>query len=665
MAPVRRTVLSLCVGVLVCMPAFASDWTMPTPQQLKMTSDSAAPGEAAVYLYREETVDDKEHFHKVFAEVKILTEKGKEEFSNIVIPYEQGEADQNVVGVSGRTIEPDGRVVAFTGKPYRKQLMSSGNERLMETAFSMPDVQVGSVLEYQYTLDYDEDYLIPPVWMLQHKVFTHQEHYHFQAADDMLNVMVKDAMGHENAVNHLIYFQDVPAGVRVESGVNGYDLVVNNIPALANEPYMPPVNSYSYRVIFYYSPYNSGTEFWKVEGRYWSKDADKFEDAGALRAAVGKITAPGDTEVQKLQKIYAAVMTVENTDYSRTPSAAENKADQVKIKNAAGVWEYKQGTSNQITRLFLGMARAAGLKAYDMIVTERDQSILNLGYLNWGQLSDEIAIVNVGGKEEYFDPGERYCEFGKLDWEHQLMMGIRQIDGGTKVAMVPAGAYPDNQVTRTADLTLSPDGEVQGRIEVIMNGQEALYWRQFVLSHDLVAAKKAFEKELQARVPAGVHVAMDHFLSLTDSSSYLMAIVNVSGTMGTATGKMLFVPAAFFEANVQPKFSAQQRTNPIDLHYPYENHDQVTVTLGPGLKVESLPKSETIPYPQTAEYQQQFGAKGNQYEEVRLLANAKSVFQATDYPKLRSFYQGVAAQDQQQVVLQKVPVPVPAAAKGE
>jgi len=42
-----------------------------------------------------------------------------------------------------------------------------------------------------------------------------------------------------------------------------------------------------------------------------------------------------------------------------------------------------------------------------MIVTERDERVLNANYLHWEQLTDEIAIVTVEGKEMYFDPGER------------------------------------------------------------------------------------------------------------------------------------------------------------------------------------------------------------------------------------------------------------------
>ena len=74
-----------------------------------------------------------------------------------------------------------------------------------------------------------------------------------------------------------------------------------------------------------------------------------------------------------------------------------------------------------------------------MIVTSRNRALLDQGYLDWDQLTDEIAIVNVGGKEVYLDRGERYCEYGKLDWIHTQMEGFRQTETGTELATAPGG----------------------------------------------------------------------------------------------------------------------------------------------------------------------------------------------------------------------------------
>jgi hypothetical protein len=650
----RRVFLLFCLISVAYVPLFGANWTQPTAEELKMTSDPAAPESPAIYLFREEVVDDKLHSHTMYARIKILTEKGKQDFSEIEIPYEKGASGISISEVAGRTIEPDGTIVPFTGKPFNKEIVKSGDVTVMAKVFSLPDIRVGSILEYRYLLTYEGNYFMPPTWILQKRIFVRHAHYHFVPTDTSRTITITDSQGHENVVSHLVYFPLLPPGVKVRTGLDGFDLVVDNIPAAPDEPYMLPLSSFTYRLIFYYTPYPNETEFWKAEAKYWSKAVNRFaEPSDRIHAAVAKTVAPGDSDEQKLQKIYAAVMTLENTDFTRQHSAAENKAEGQKIKNAADIWDQKQGNGNEINRLFIAMARAAGMKAYAMILTSRNESLLNRGYLYWGQLTDEIAIVNVGGKEEYFDPGERYCEYGRLDWIHTQMLGFRQTDEGTELVTAPPGKYQDNATIRNVAVALGADGKLEGQIEITMTGVEALRWRQKALLTDEQSTKTAIEKQVQGQVPDGVKVKMNHILELNDSNFALMALLDVSGNLGTATGKRIFFPAAFFETKSKPMFATEKRENPVDLRYPAAVKDAVTITLAPGLSVESLPKGITTVAPIGAEYKSVYGDTANSYTQARLLAVANALFETKEYPQLREFYQNAATQDQQQVVLQR------------
>lgn len=656
---IRWFFLILSFLVLAHIPLSAADWPQPTPEQLKMTSDPDAPGAEAVYLEYDETVNDEEHFHSVFAEIKILTEKGRQDYSEIPMPaYLAGM--ENEVGLEGRTIEADGTVVPFQGKPYDKEVLKFSEIRVKEKVFSLPDVRVGSILEYRWELTYGVYNILPPDWVLQHHIFVHRAHYHF-VRSGINYVAVRDAQGHVRQANGMLYYDVLPKNAKASMLRNGdgdmtsYDLVVENLPAIPEEDFTPPLNSFSYRVAFYYSIGGaSESEFWKIEGGSWSKDVDHFAaPSDAIKAAVAQIVSASDTDEQKLEKIYAAALTVENTDFTREHTEQENKAEGEKTKTAADIWANKRGDSNQITRLFIAMARAAGLKAYDMITTPRYHNILNVGYLSWDQLSDEVAIVNLDGKDEYFDPGDRDCAFGKLGWIHAQMLGIRQTDNGTEEATLPAQSYTDNETFRKADLTLGADGAVQGQIRVIMKGEDALHWRQDALRNDAQRAQKDFEDAMQGRVPDGVHVKMDGFDALTDPTVNLVATLDVSGTMGTTAGKRLIVPATFFEAKMKPTFAAETRQNPIDMQYPYAQQDQVTITLGPGLSTENLPQGTAIPMARGGEYKSMYSQTGGGYTAVRLLALGNTIFTQQDYPMLRGFFQHAAAQDQEQVVLRR------------
>ena len=618
-----------------------------------MTSDPAAPNASAVYLFREEIVDDKLHFHRLYARIKILNEKGKEQLSDVEMPYEAGTTD--VRAIEGRTIHPDGTVVPFTGKPYTKELVKAGDTKIMAKVFSLPDVQVGSILEYRYELQYDNNIVIEPKWYIQQSVFVHKAHYHFVPTSyDMNEISSKDAFGKEKSASRLLYFQALPAGGKLREGLDGFDLLVDNVPALPDEEYTPPLDSFSYRLLFYYSSANSGAEFWKEIGKEWSKDVDRFASpSDRIRQAVAGIVAAGDTDDQKLRKIYKALMELENTRFTRERSEAENKAAGLRVKTAADIWDQKRGSDDEITRLFIAMARAAGLKAYAMAVTERNKNLLNTGYLSWDQFEDEIAIVQVGGKEVYFDPGQRYCEYGKLHWMHTEVMGIRQTDGGTALATAPTQVYPDNHTMRIADLDLGADGTLKGVVRITMKGAEALRWRQTALRNDEQEARKRFEENLQESVPDGVHVTTDHFVNLTDGEQQLMAVVNVSGGMGTQAGKRVMLPGGFFEAREKPLFAQEKRENAVDLLYPYVVSDQVTIRLAPGLAIETAPSSVKIPFGQFALYQAIYKNSDTTYTQVRQMALGTPIYKVEQYAQLRDFFQKSGAQDQAQVVLKR------------
>jgi hypothetical protein len=160
---VRRLVASLFT--LLCLPAFtpahAEQWTQPTAEELQMTSQPEVPGAAAVYLYREEKTEDKYQVFNVYIRLKVLTERGKQ-YGDVELTYASYQ-DRNsydfrgftVGDIAGRTIHSDGTIIPFTGKPYQKLIEKTQGSRIMAEVFSMPDVQVGSIIEYRYSLNLD------------------------------------------------------------------------------------------------------------------------------------------------------------------------------------------------------------------------------------------------------------------------------------------------------------------------------------------------------------------------------------------------------------------------------------------------------------------------------------------------------------------------------
>jgi hypothetical protein len=396
-------------------------------------------------------------------------------------------------------------------------------------------------------------------------------------------------------------------------------------------------------VAFFYTAYKSGDEFWKDEGKYWAKHLQPFVTPGPqVNAAVAKLKQ--GTDEQTLRAIYAAVMQLQNTHYLHAGSvtAAEQKSP---AKSSDDIWTRKRGNRKQITRLFVAMARAAGMKAYVMDVTNRSRDTFAKEYPSLDQLNGEVAIVNVNGKEQFFDPGSLYCPYGQLQWEHTMAGGLRQTDSGTALAMTPGVDYKDSTSQRTAELWLSNTGSVAGTVQLVYGGQDALRLRQQEADKDFDGATKDFEDMLRQMLPKGMTVRLIEEANGKDGELPLILNYRISGPVATVMSNHLLVPSQLFRAQARQVFVAPSRKYAVYFHYPYTMADQVELKLPANVQAESLPKAVSADDPQVAVYQSKAVQQGSTVTFQRLFLLGSIYIEAKNYDKLHDFYSQVNASD--------------------
>ena len=636
-----------------------AQFQQPTDEELKMTADPKAPGADAVYFYREEIADDTMHYQSFYARIKVLTEKGKE-LATVELPYLRG--DFKIADIKGRTIHADGTVIPLAGKPEDLLIAKKGDLQANKKVFTLPSVEVGSILEYRYELRYDDNMQSSPRWDVQQPYFVHKAHYEFTpfkaflpGSQNQTSMFIENSRG--EVLNSLIWWANLPKGVTVQQipASGRYTVDVTDIPPNPDEEWMPPIKSVLYKVFFYYKAASTAQEFWVNEAKRWSKDVDRFaETSKPIHEAVAGLIAPTDSEMDKATKLYKAVQALDNTDYSRTKSESERKQLKLKeAKHAEDTWKQKSGTSEDIALLYLAMARAAGLTAFAIKVVDRDEGVFDVSYMNIDQLDTTLVLVGIDGKGVLVDPGEKMCPFQTVNWRHSSAGGLRQDPSGPGYVNTPAQLYKANSTVRTGDLTVDAHGAITGTVQIVMTGQEALRWRHVALENDETELKKRFDKEeLESLVPDGVEARVDHFLALDDPSSNLMALVKVKGTLGTATAKRLMLPGFFFESRGHTPFVNQEkRLEPVDMHYGELLSDQVTYHLPAGMAVEGAPPNAKVAWEGHAVYIANAVSAPGQVTITRTLARAFTEAKPEEYQDLRGFYQKVAAADQQELVL--------------
>src|SRR5580704_16067285 len=159
------------VWMVLPSTSWAIDFQPPSPEEMRMTGEPKAPGAAAVILFREVDRDDNElsAYEDEYVRVKILTEEGRK-YADVEIPYWKG--DLKITKFHARTIKPDGSIVNFEGKPIDKTIVKARGAKILAKTFTMPEVTVGSIIEYMYRIEYSEDYVFDSHWIISDELFT-------------------------------------------------------------------------------------------------------------------------------------------------------------------------------------------------------------------------------------------------------------------------------------------------------------------------------------------------------------------------------------------------------------------------------------------------------------------------------------------------------------
>src|SRR6202165_3744893 len=584
----KWVVLGLAVWMLAVQDAKASVGFLPvSPDELKMTSEPLAPGAPAIILYRQVDRDDNgytSHEDEYFR-IKILTEEGRKH-ADVEIPFLRG--SQNVVNVKARTIRPDGSIADFGGQVFEKYLMQGKGIKSLGKSFTLPDVQVGSIIEYSFTTDLGEYMLFDSHWILSDELFTKRAQF-----------SLKPYKGTYQAFSLRWSWQGLSLGAVPKEGSDHIiRMEANNIPAFQTEDYMPPAEELKSRVDFIYEEgfaTKDQDSFWKQVGRTRNGQLESFiGKRKAMEQAVAQIVSPNDSQEVKLRKIYDRVQLIRNKSYEEQKTEQEQKrAKEKPAENVEEVWKRGYGDSVQLAWLFLGLARAAGFEAYGCWVSDRRQDFFSPVTMPSAELNDHVVLVKLNGKDLYLDPGVVFTPYGLLTWSETGVAGLRlDKDGGTWIQTTLPQAS-ESRIERVGKLKLSEMGDLEGKLTVTYIGLEAMYHRVEERNADEVARKKFLEELVTDQIAVGAEVELTNKPDWTNSETPLVAEYNLKiPGWASGAGRRVMIPAAIFTAAEKGVFEHANRVQPIYFAYPYEKADDMTIELPPGWQVSSVPAAQ-------------------------------------------------------------------------
>jgi hypothetical protein len=626
---------------LSSLASAGEEWPPVSPEELKMASEPNAPGAPAIYLYRQVDRDDSAGHETTYERIKILTEDGRK-YADVEIPFLKGR--DNIKGIRARTVQPDGSIINLDGKVYEETIVKARGVKFLSKTFTMPQVGVGSIVEYRYTNDMNQDYVYDSYWALSSDLFTKLARFSLRPSPSFTIFW--------SWPNRLPEGTQPP---RQDHGV--VRLEARNIPAFQAEDYMPPERELKFRVDFVYQSAfaeKDQTKYWKSYGQSRYRYNEEFLDKPkALQEAVATIIQPTDDPVTKLQKIYARVQQLRNLSYEREKTEQEEERDKRRdVNSVIDIWKQGTGTASQINYLFVGLVRAAGMDAFFVDVSTRDSYFFKPETMNSRQLDHNVVLVKLADKDLFFDPGARHVPFGLLPWYETNLKGLQCSKDGGPWINTP---LPDSSVSgilHKADLHLTEEGSLEGKVTVTYSGLEAVEIRNDGDDQDDPARRKILEDDVRQILPVGAEVNLVNKPDWDGSSPAMVGefTIRVQG-WATNAGRRELLPMGLFSGGEKHVFEHANRTYALYFQHAYTKTDDVTIALPEGWKIGNLP-------PPIDENQKLIGY-ASKAEDVRGIIHISRSLRldlfgvpVSYYTALRNFFQFVRSNDERQIILQ-------------
>lgn len=522
-------------------------------------------------------------YHK---KIKILDRKGFDE-ANIAIPfYFTDESSEKVKNIRAITHNGNSKQNVLWDKVYKVDVDKNNGQM----RFTFPDVQVGSILEYQYTLVSPYFYRLEG-WTFQEDIpkayseFNAKIPRNYQYNRSLVGPLTLDI--DESYIQNACFELPEPWEA-ADCEVLYY--VMKNILPFENEDFMLSPKNFISRLEFELSEFFTLDRIRKKYTKSW-KDVDndyKKEDIGKQLAKTGffKNNLPSELLNEKdpllrAEKVFNFVKNhfIWNGDYGIHKD--------LDVKDAFG-----KGTGNigEINVSLVNFLEAAGIDALPVLLSTRDYGLPKKTHPVIYDFNYLIAKIEVNGKEIFLDASERVMPFGTLPFRCLNYYG--------RVMDFKKGSYwqdikPENKnnVTFRVQLKLDIDqNKASGIFDEINMGYFAIDKRKLLRS---MSNETHYLEDKQEKLDDDIYLTSYRLFEERNHDKL------VSERFGfeiedVLEGDVIYLNPFLTQSFEKNPFQLKERTYPVDFGYARSYDYQANIDIPEGYYLKSLPEKTKV-----------------------------------------------------------------------
>ncbi len=551
------------------------------------TKDSTAN---AVVLYEKggnyfETIEQRIQLVKKYhVKIKILKEQGFSE-SNISIPlYHGGTLSENIKSL--RAITHNNKIK--TGLSQTKIYTIDHNESWSEKKFTFPNVQIGSILEYEYTI------VSPYIFNLNG--WTFQSHLpkvysEFNAkipGNYIYNRTLKGNLALETNSASIIKNCFYVEGYNSSADCEVIKYAMKDIPAFkADEEYMLSSSNYISRINFELSEmykmdgtHVKYTKTWDDVDREFKKDKDigrQLTKQGFLEKRVPENLLKEGDDLTKATNIYNYIK-----DHY-TWNGRYGIYNNVRIREA---FEERKGNVGEINISLINLLNAANIESNLMLLSTRENGLPTKSHPVITDFNYVVAKVRIGGEDYLLDATDKLNPFGMLPFRCLNYYG-RVMDFNNKSYWYDIKEEENNSHIVRVQLDLDfENNKAIGVFDEINLGYEAVRKRK------ILSEVKEDEYLNQISSPNFSIISYDQQKERSDDKKtterFTFELENLLGPDVISLNPFLI---KFFSKN---PFLLEERKFPIDFGYKRSYNYSININIPEEYTVLELPEKKLI-----------------------------------------------------------------------
>ena len=624
----------------------------------------------ADYSRTEISYDDQDGFMvrtNVIRRIKILKKAGLD-YASVEIPYyfEHAENKERINKLKAQSYSLEGGKI-ITTKLSKKEVFNEDRSRHRKLKkFAIPNVKVGSVIEYTYLLT--SPFLRSlKTWYFQRPIPVKWSEYRIETPEYFNykhvfgGYLSSDISEVKNSAKTIMLTNSTASNrglggtkretttdqVKYVSTINRW--VYKDVPAFRTEKYITTPNDYYARIEFELLSVNYPNSAEKTYTASWDEIGRKLMETdhfgGALNRKITKELADeiNSRDLPLTQKVAIAYQSI-------CKHMKWNGEYYIFIENTLrSAFNDHTGNVAEVNLALVNLLRGVGVESYPIVLSTRLNGQINTIYPRRSVFNYVIASAVVDGKTILLDATADFLIPGQLPF--RCMNGRGLVVKENKTDWINLRTSEQMYMSISTTLKMDSDGGLTGVVVNRFKGENASNLRHKI-------RKDGKDRYIENIIKDRDDWEIEN-IQITNESDFLKTLVkNIQISEFNnidAESDIIYLPVVIDNSIEENPFENETRKYPVDFGMPKHQKYVMSFTLPDNYKVEELPEKLVITLPDKAAvftFQAQLVGKTLQvYSQLKI---NKPVFAPEEYKLLREFYTHVIEKLNEQIVLKRI-----------